>query len=110
MSQHDLFILPSLFEGFGLVITEAMSQGTSVITTNKTCGIDFINHGENGWIVEAGQSETIHQLLLEIIKKPEILHIVGKSAMRTAANRPWECYEDELAKSIIKNMKKYSHK
>ena len=33
MAAHDLFIFPSLFEGFGLVITEAMSQGTPVITT-----------------------------------------------------------------------------
>ena len=100
MANHDILIFPSLFEGFGLVITEAMSQGTPVITTERTCGPNFIIHGENGWIVEAGQSKSIHKLLLDIINNPEILHKVGKAAMQTAEKRPWECYEKELMHSI----------
>src|SRR5205085_1763804 len=38
MRAHDVVLFPSLFEGFGLVITEAMSQGTPVITTPHTAG------------------------------------------------------------------------
>jgi len=34
MASQDVFVFPSLFEGFGLVITEAMSQGTPVISTD----------------------------------------------------------------------------
>src|SRR5690606_26210918 len=52
MAEHDVFVFPSLFEGFGMVITEAMSQGTPVITTNRTCGPDIIKQGKNGWIVD----------------------------------------------------------
>src|SRR5688572_24728068 len=49
MRSHDVLVFPSLFEGFGLVITEAMSQGTPVITTDRTAGPDLIRADENGW-------------------------------------------------------------
>lgn len=100
MAEHDLLIFPSLFEGFGLVITEAMSQGTPVITTERTCGPDLITHGYDGWIVEAGQYIPIKQLLEQFIETPSILHQVGKNALHTASLRPWTCYENELANSV----------
>src|SRR5690606_7763290 len=54
MREHDVFVFPSLFEGFGLVITEAMSQGIPVITTDRTAGPDLIENEKDGWIVPAG--------------------------------------------------------
>lgn len=102
MANHDLFIFPSLFEGFGLVITEAMSQGTPVITTNRTCGPDIINNGKDGWIVTPGTSQPIRNLLLQFIKDPELLIKAGKEAQITASKRPWCVYEEELAKSVNK--------
>jgi glycosyltransferase involved in cell wall biosynthesis len=42
MQRHDVLVFPSLFEGFGLVIVEAMSQGLPVITTSHTAGPDII--------------------------------------------------------------------
>lgn len=100
MAEHDLLIFPSLFEGFGLVITEAMSQGTPVITTDRTCGPDVITNGEDGWIVKAGDSLCIRDLLLQFIENPNILHVVGRNALHTASLRPWSCYEYELATSV----------
>ncbi len=100
MSENDVFIFPSLFEGFGLVITEAMAQGTPVITTDRTCGPDIITDGEDGWIVEAGKAQPIRDLLEKFINNPEILCEVGRAAMNTANKRPWSCYETELAQSV----------
>ena len=100
MSEHDLLIFPSLFEGFGLVITEAMSQGTPVITTERTCGPDVITDGKDSWIVKAGSSQPIKDLLEQFINNPSILHIVGRNALLKASLRPWSCYEEEIAVSI----------
>lgn len=102
MAEHDLFIFPSLFEGFGLVITEAMSQGTPVITTDRTCGPDIIKNGKDGWIVEAGTHIPIRNLLFEIIQQPTLLHEIGRNALQTASSRPWSCYEEELSISVEK--------
>ncbi|MFT3919794.1 glycosyltransferase family 4 protein [Cloacibacterium sp.] len=102
MSHQDVFVFPSLFEGFGLVITEAMSQGTPVITTDRTCGKDIIQNNENGWIINAGEAVSLRKKIIEIIDQPEILEYVGKNAMKTSANRPWVNYSNELALEVQK--------
>jgi glycosyltransferase involved in cell wall biosynthesis len=101
MAAHDVFVFPSLFEGFGLVITEAMSQGVPVITTERTVGPDLITNGENGWLIEAGSTESILQQLEILIKNPEILRAAGIEARKTAAARPWSAYGRELVTAIL---------
>ena len=101
MATQDAFVFPSLFEGFGLVITEAMSQGTPVITTDRTCAADIIKHEQDGWIIEAGSVDALRKQLEDIIAKPEILKVVGQEALHTAQSRPWRIYEQETARSIM---------
>ncbi len=102
MASHDLLLFPSLFEGFGLVITEAMSQGTPVITTARTVAPDIITHGVNGWIVEAGSTESLLSQIRDIVDNPTVIESVGRAAMYTASQRPWSRYETELAESVVK--------
>lgn len=105
MATQDVLVFPSLFEGFGMVITEAMSQGTPVITTNRTCGPDVINHGLNGWIVEAGNGQALQDQLQQIIDNPGSCEKTGRAALETAAKRPWSQYGYELLVSIRKYAK-----
>ncbi|MET1054813.1 MAG: glycosyltransferase family 4 protein [Pedobacter sp.] len=100
MRSHDVFVFPSLFEGFGLVITEAMSQGTPVITTDRTAGPDLITHGKDGWIIEAGSTEALQKQIEELITKPETIIAAGKAAMERAKQRPWEKYGQQLTAAI----------
>jgi glycosyltransferase involved in cell wall biosynthesis len=103
MSEHDVLVFPSLFEGFGLVITEAMSQGTPVITTDRTAGPDLIKHGENGWLFNAGSTEALQQAIEEILMKPASVAEVGRLAMESARKRPWEMYSKDLVQAILKS-------
>lgn len=100
MSEHDVFVFPSLFEGFGLVITEAMSQGVPVITTDRTAGPDLIKDGEEGWIVPAGSSSALKEVINEILKKPEIVQQFGLAAQEKAKARPWSVYGQEMADAL----------
>ena len=105
MREHDVLIFPSLFEGFGQVITEAMAQGTPVITTDRTAGADLIKHAENGWLVKAGSAEAIEHILEEILSRPPLIAEVGTMAMETAKKRPWSVYGRELAEAVGKGAK-----
>jgi glycosyltransferase involved in cell wall biosynthesis len=102
MQEHDVLIFPSLFEGFGLVITEAMSQGTPVITTERTAGPDLIKHNQNGWLVEAGSTLQLQQQIEKLLQQPEEIRRAGDAAMQTATERPWSKYGEELASAISK--------
>jgi len=103
MQHHDVLAFPSLFEGFGLVITEAMSQGTPVITTDRTVGPDIIEDGRNGWLIEAGSTQALQGVLENLLYNPALVAEVGKAAMETARQRPWETYSRELAASVSMN-------
>ncbi|CAM3420873.1 glycosyltransferase family 4 protein [Flavobacterium chungbukense] len=100
MQEHDVFVFPSLFEGFGLVITEAMSQGVPVITTDRTAGPDLIEDGVDGWIVPAGSSIAIKEVLDKILETPEILEQFGLAAQNKARRRPWSVYGQEMADAL----------
>lgn len=105
MQTHDVLIFPSLFEGFGMVITEAMSQGTPVITTDRTAGPDLITPGKDGWIVEAGSTLALQQEIEALLEKRNSVAIAGQEAIETARQRPWEKYGEELTAAIIKYFK-----
>lgn len=102
MRDQDLLVFPSLFEGFGMVISEAMSQGTPVLTTDRTAGVDFIDHGKNGWLVEAGKKEALLEELQNIIAHPDWLPEAGIKARDLARRRPWEVYGSEITAAIQK--------
>ena len=100
MREHDVFVFPSLFEGFGLVITEAMSQGTPVITTERTAGPDLIRHGHNGWLIEAGSTQGLEQIIDALRRHPAAIAEAGANALQTARERPWSVYGTELAAAV----------
>ena len=96
MRQHDVLIFPSLFEGFGLAITEAMSQGTLVITTAHTAGPDIIDDGVDGFIVPIRSAEAIAEKLEVLARDRERLRTMKISAREKARIRPWENYRRAL--------------
>jgi len=100
MRQNDILLFPSLFEGFGLVITESMSQGTPVITTDRTAGPDLIKHGENGWLIEAGSTTALQESLEKILEQRSNIESVGRAAMKTAEKRSWTEYGNEMAQAM----------
>ena len=103
MREHDVLVFPSLFEGFGLVITEAMAQGTPVITTDRTAGPDIIRDGENGWLIEAGSIEKLKLAIENILIHPYLIEKTGRAAIETASQRPWDVYGSELINAVMNN-------
>ena len=50
----DVLVLPSLAEGFGLVLIEAMAAGVPVVATRAPGIVDVVRHGENGLLFDVG--------------------------------------------------------
>jgi glycosyltransferase involved in cell wall biosynthesis len=97
MSRHDVLVLPSLHEGFGLVIPEAMAQGLIVITTPHTAGPDLITDGVDGFVIPIRSAEAIEETLDRLMTDGKLLSEMKLAARRKAEIRPWESYRRELA-------------
>ncbi|MFT3831383.1 MAG: glycosyltransferase family 4 protein [Opitutaceae bacterium] len=97
MRASDVLVFPSLFEGFGLVILEAMAQGVPVITTPHTAGPDIIADGEDGFIVPIRDATAIAARLDEMHRDRNRLAALGGAARAKAARFTWSAYETQLA-------------
>ena len=100
MGRANVLVLPSLFEGFGLVILEAMAAGLPVITTQNTGGPDVIGEGKEGFVVPAGNAEALREKMEWFIQNPEKAAEMGKAAHRKAKEFNWERYGAEYARII----------
>jgi len=65
LRSADIFVLPSIEDGFAKVVTEALSCGLPVITTLNTGASDFIIPGKNGEIVPIRDAKAIADSVLK---------------------------------------------
>jgi glycosyltransferase involved in cell wall biosynthesis len=92
LKQCDLVALPSIAEGFGLVILEAMACGVPVLCTTSTGGADFIAHRQNGLLIEPGSVAAIEQELVWALSHRDELFAMGQAARREAEKHTWAAY------------------
>jgi glycosyltransferase involved in cell wall biosynthesis len=96
MARHDVLVLPSLNEGFGLVLAEAMAQGLTVITTAHTAGPDLFTDGVEGFVVPIRSAEAIAEKLMCMDGERGRLGAMQEAARRRAMTNSWENYRQRL--------------
>jgi starch synthase len=100
MAAHDVFVFPSLFEGFGLVLLEAMAMGLPIITTPHTAGPDLISDGVEGFIVPIRSSAAIAERLDLLRREPERRQAMSERARSRSREFTWEQYGRSLAACV----------
>ncbi|CAI9385716.1 MULTISPECIES: CDP-glycerol glycerophosphotransferase family protein [Bacillaceae] len=73
VEEASLLVLSSDYEGFGLVLVEALSRGIPVVSTSCSGPLDIVEHGINGWLYPIGDSKELEVILSDIIKGKRIL-------------------------------------
>lgn len=93
----DVFILPSLSEGFGLANLEAMACGRAVISTRVGGIIDVVVHGQTGILVEPADVDGLYLAMREAVENPERLKEMGQRSRRRAVqNFSWDVVAQEM--------------
>lgn len=100
-THADVFVLPTLADGFGMVVTEAMSQGVPVIASENSCGPDIIEHGKNGWIVPAGEVDALAIQMRWCVDNRDKVTAFGKAASKKALSWQWPQYRQKLSETIF---------
>jgi hypothetical protein len=101
-SNASVFVFPSLVEGFGLVLLEAMACGIPVITTSNTAGPDILTDGVEGFIIPIRDSEAIQQKLEWCYHHPKKLAEMGRAARHRAEQLSWQYYRQQLVDQVQK--------
>ena len=68
--RHDALIFPSTYEGFGLVVIEAMSQRLPVIATPVGCASSLIRDGETGFTVPLRDADALVAAIVRVHDHP----------------------------------------
>jgi glycosyltransferase involved in cell wall biosynthesis len=102
--QGDVFVLPSLSEGFPNVLLEAMAAGLPIVSTNVNGLSEIIINEENGYLVEPKNPQQLADKLLQILKNPIQSKKFSNNNIEKVKNYSWknviECLEDVYLKVL----------
>ena len=85
----DVFVFPSLGEGFGHVLLEAMACGLPVISTTRTAARDLVHDGIEGFLVSPGSATELGGSVEHFLQHPESVVQMGVAARRRAEEFTW---------------------
>jgi glycosyltransferase involved in cell wall biosynthesis len=96
-AEHDVLVLPSVQDGFGAVICEAMAAGLPVIATENTGGPDVVRDGVDGLIVPAQSSTALREALEQFVADPGRVIEMGASAAAAMVRlRKWDHFAIDM--------------
>ena len=86
-SACDVFVLPSLEEGFGVVLTEALASGKPLVGSNVGGIPAQIKDGWNGFLVEPGNEKQLAEKIRYLIDNPEERERMGGNSRKLAEEK-----------------------
>lgn len=104
----NLFVLPTLYEGFGWVFLESMACGTPVLTTTAGSNPEVV--GEDGALIKPQDPELLANGIEKLIDTPRLLEEFSRRGLAKAKSLPWEKQIKKYQEVYIKASKKSCRK
>ena len=109
MVASDVFVLPSLSEGFPTVILEAMASGIPIVATKVRGVPEIIKDGENGFLVEPRNSEEIAEKVLLLLNKDELRKRISEKNIEEVKRYHWESIAIRLEEVYFRVVSAYEN-
>jgi len=88
LEAADVFCFPSILEGFGLPVLEAMSHGTPVVTSANTATAEVVE--DSGLLVDPRKAEEIAEAILKILENRDLSQELSESGRERSKKFSWE--------------------
>ena len=106
MKSIDLFILPSHWESFPIVLLEAMACGKPIIATDIG-GVSYaVNNGVNGYLYEPGDVKELTNKIIKLLLNKELMEQMGKENQKKSLDFNWDSIAEETKKVYFEILKK----
>ncbi|MCB0406097.1 MAG: glycosyltransferase family 4 protein [Bdellovibrionales bacterium] len=101
LQNYDLFVFPTLEDGFGQTLAQAMAVGLVPLTTDHCGAAEGIRNGENGFVVAAGSTAALVERLYALTERPELL----ESMRQSSTDFSWKGYHDRVRELIERELR-----
>ena len=82
-AESSLIVMTSNYEGFGMVLVEAMSCGVPAVAFDCQCGPrDIVRHGERGLVVKNGDIDGLAEAMMTLMKDDKLRKRMGEEAKK----------------------------
>ena len=96
----DMFVFPSVAEGFGLVLLEALSCGLPILSTTRTAAPDLIENGVQGFVVEPRRPDLIADRIDWALNHRAEVAEMGHRARVCAEQFTWERFRSGVVHAV----------
>ncbi len=98
----DLFIFPSVAEGFAQVLLESLACGLPILATTHTAAPDLITEGKEGFIVEPRRPDLLAERITWCLEHRDALQAMRSAARATAEQFTWGRFRHSAAAAVGK--------
>ncbi len=92
-ADADIFCLPSVEEGFGMSVLEAMASGLPVVVSDQVGATDVIEDGVSGFVVPVFEIEALTEILSRLVHDNELRDSIGHDAVDAVQSMSgWDAY------------------
>ena len=96
----DLFVFPSVAEGFGQVLLEALASGLPILSTTHTAAPDLISSGVEGFIVPPRRPDLLAAQIEWAVTHRSELDGMGREARTRAMQFTWQRFRSGIARAV----------
>lgn len=100
LNNHDVLVLPSAFDSFGMVVVEAMACGLPAIVSEHVGARELVLPGKTGEIVRFGDYSSLMSAMSWYIANRDLLPSQSTAAAQMASNYSWTAYHARAVRTI----------
>jgi glycosyltransferase involved in cell wall biosynthesis len=98
--SSDLLVFPSVAEGFGHVLLEAMACGLPVVSTTHTAAPDLVTSGEDGFVIDPRNAEQLARKIEWALDHRIELRRMGRAARAKAEQFTWARFRRSVGSAV----------
>jgi len=100
-SAANIVAVPSLYEGFGMLLLEAMAAGKPLVATNTGAAPEIIQNGKNGILANLGDVEDLAGKIIKLLSDDQLMYLISQESRKTVEAFDWEKVSEHVHKLYI---------